>query len=250
MTSTVRFARAILFAFLTVTGACGKGGIEWGEVSYVRASEKTEEPKLADAIPRGCRTSIRSALIPGGEIAVWWEIRQDSSAILHAARRNATTWGPPMTIDSLDRGRRGCDRPAPAIAADSTTRSVHIAYFLEPEDGAGVFFAHSMDDGGLFHAPVSIVYGRRPAVVSVAARKEKVAVAYEEPNAARPQVHVALSASMGHIFEKRIGLSGANVQATRPRVNFRGERIEVSWVEPGATTEAPVRRATRAGDWK
>ena len=60
---------------------------------------------------------------------------------------------------------------------------LHLVYFIEAEDGAGVFFAHSMDKGEMFHAPVPVVYGNAPSDASVAGNGDSVVVVFEDPNA-------------------------------------------------------------------
>ncbi len=63
------------------------------------------------------------------------------------------TWGTPVVADSTDRGRSGCERVKPAIAADSTNGYVHIVYSMVAAEGAGVFLTHSMEGGTMFHSP-------------------------------------------------------------------------------------------------
>ena len=236
---------ALVLACLT---ACENPPVSWSEVEHVGSFPGTS-PVFAAPSP-ACPGSGRSARLATSELAVWWEIRADSSAMLRFSRRADGTWSAPVTIDSADRGRRGCARPAPAIAADSATGSVHVAYFLEPAGGAGVFFAHSMDGGELFHDPVPIVFGRRPSQVDVDADGDRVAVAYEEPNAERPQVFVALSATMGHIFEHRAPLSSENVTATGPRVRVTGDSVDVRWRQRSHVSSSEAGAARRAGRWK
>lgn len=163
--------------------------------------------------------------------AAWWQPREDSSATLVVARSNdgGVSWREPVAVDSLDSGRRGCRRPAPAIVADSATGYVHLAYFLDAPEGAGVFFSHSMEGGELFHEPVAIMYGDQPSAAAIAAHGDLVAVAFEEPNASRPQIWVALSGTSGHIFRVRVRVSGTAVAAVHPRVAVRDSLVVVAW---------------------
>jgi hypothetical protein len=160
------------------------------------------------------------------------------------------SWGEPVVADSTDHSVRGCARPAPAIAADSASGYVHLAYFIEPSAGSGIFFAHSMDDGKTFHAPVPIVFGRNPARVSIAAHGDRVAVAYEDPNALLPLIGVALSGTMGHLFERRMDATSENGRAREPVVRVSPDSIRLWWSEysPNPAISA-TRPAYRAGKW-
>src|SRR5512140_1142095 len=83
----------------------------------------------------------------------WWSARPDSSVVLVAQRseNSGATWNPPVVVDARDRGARGCKRPPPDIAYDAVSGYLHLVYFIEAADGKGVFFAHSMDNGAMFH---------------------------------------------------------------------------------------------------
>jgi hypothetical protein len=132
---------------------------------------------------------------------------------------------------------------------DTKTGYVNIVYFLEPATGAGVFFTHSMDESG-FHDPVSIGFGKRPSEVSIAAQGDRVAVAYEEPNAERGEIWLALSTSMGHIFESRVPVSSANELASEPSIRLSGTKLDVQWKELlQADSLARKRTANRTGTW-
>jgi hypothetical protein len=157
-----------------------------------------------------------------------------------------------MLADTTDRGVRGCTRPAPAIAYDADSNWVHLAYFLEPATGAGVYYEHYM--ATMFHAAVPVVYGDRPVAVAVAAAHDTVAVAYEDPNRRVSQVALALSTTSGHLFTIRIPVSGDDVAAHRPTVSLSGDRVAVAWLEtPSRDTDDTAsgtdagRRVTRSG---
>ena len=180
-------------------------------------------------------------------VAVWWVARSDSSARLVSAvsPNDGATWAPAVAVDSGARNTHGCARPPAAVAFDGRTGYVHVAYFLEASEGPGVFFSHSMDEGQLFHAPVPIVYGERPGDVAIAVAGDTVAVAYEDPNAPRPRVALALSRTQGHLFERKgLAASGDDASAESPRVALRGTRLAVAWLERAASgaTTAVVRR--------
>ena len=93
-----------------------------------------------------------------------------------------------------------------------------------------------MDGGASFHSPVAIVYGDGPGRTSVAAAGDVVAVAFEDPNSRTPRIGLALSATMGHIFEERLlPVSDDNGAATHPLVAVQQHRLSVAWQEQGAS---------------
>ena len=193
-------------------------------------------PSPAPALPGACPGSARVAAAAGQERwAAWWAPRPDSSAVLMAARSAdaGASWAQRYVVDSLDRGSRGCQRPAPSIAADSANGYVHVAYALDAPEGAGIFYAHLMDPRAQFEVPAAVVYGERPGATAVASDDQSVVVAYENPNTARPQVGAAVSRTAGHTFEsKAIAVSGTDTDAVTPSVAVRGTRVAVAWMAP------------------
>jgi hypothetical protein len=197
-------------------------------------------PSAAVAGPDVCATLVRYARRSAEEqYAAWWRIRSDGSAALVSARSDdgGVTWAPPVAVDTTDRTTIGCERPAPAIAAPPGSPYVHIAYSLAAPEGTGVFFAHSMDRGALYHAPVAIVYGDRQSATAIAAQGDTVVVAYENPNTTSPEVSLAISRRAGHIFEERLDVSVGAHGAMAPDVALRTPFVAVGWrpVTLGAT---------------
>jgi hypothetical protein len=259
-------ARAALLALLA--SACADAPVEWTATSSssMPASETplTVTPdgaivpdtlaQLAGRItpPPGplCPGSLQLARAGRTLHAVWWAPRADSGALLLSARSTdeGRTWGPAAPVDTLDRGVSGCRRAPPAIAADSASGYVHVAYGMTAPEGPGLFFSHSMDGGALFHSPVPIFYGERLGRVSVAADHDLVAVAFEDPNSRTPRVGLALSRTMGHIFEHRLlPVSDENGAASHPMTAVQGNRIAIAWEQraaalaPSATPALSVR---------
>jgi hypothetical protein len=109
---------------------------------------------------------------------------------------------------------------------------LHLVYFIEASDGAGVFFAHSMDKGGMFHTPVPVVYGNTPSGASVAGIGDSVVVVFEDPNATTPRIGIALSRSAGHMFEQRGQVTPEDVRAVAPWVALDHGKITVWWKTP------------------
>ena len=197
---------------------------------------------LTPPAPAGaCAASVRVAVMgaSGGErYAAWWAPRADSSARLLVARSvdGGRSWGTPEPVDTLDRSSVGCDRPPPAIAADSASGYVHVAYSMRAPEGSGVFFSHSMEHGHMFHSPVAVIYGDALTTVAVAVARDTVAVAYVQPAGTRPALGLALSRTAGHIFEQRLAVP-AGEDASDPAVALSPGHVAVAWVRrtPGAS---------------
>jgi len=197
-----------------------------------------------------CPGSLALARAAGHLFAAWWHARPDSGAVLLAAHTDdgGHHWSASAPVDTTDVGSMGCRRAPPAIAADSASGYVHVAFALVGKEGPGLFFAHSMDGGATFHAAVPIFYGEQLGRSSVAADGDHVVVAFEDPNSRMPRVGLALSSTMGHIFEERIlPISADNGAATHPRAAIRGRRVAVAWDRSPPNDSAAALVAIRTG---
>ena len=201
--------------------------------------------------PDACPGSLVLARAGRRLFGAWWRVRPDSGAVLVAAHSDdgGRVWSAPAPVDTTDRSVTGCRRAPPAIAADSASGYVHIVFSLLGAEGPGLFYAHSMDAGEMFHSAVPIFYGDRLGLASVAADGDVVAVAFEDPNSRAPRIGLALSHTMGHIFEDRLlSISDDdNGIATRPRVAVRGRQIAVAWLRGDPTDDRPDAPAVRTG---
>ena len=242
---------------LALIVACGQSAVSLGDMHYVGTPSIRPNPPVA-VVPNGaCPGSLRTARSGPDVYGAWWEVRDDSSSILMVGRStdDGKSWGQIEPADTTDRSRRGCTRPAPAVTADSTTNYVDIAYFMESSEGPGVFFTHSMDarhigtGDGIFHSPVAVEYGDQPSHVAVAARGNDLVVAYEGPNGDRASVGLALSRTMGHIFEHRLVVSTPDLPARAPLVALRGDSVMVQWRERPDSVQSGGRVAVRSAHW-
>lgn len=263
---------AVLGVVLPLLAGCEAPPIAWEDArpAVTTAGQRSADSALVppttswpgdtgDPSGEACLSSARYARVGAGAAGdsrwyvAWWRARRDGSARLMIARSDdgGAHWNRPASVDTVDVSRLGCSRPAPGITADERGGYVHLAYFMNAPEGAGIFFAHSMDASATFHAPVAVVYGDRPSAASVAASGDTVAVAYLDPNALRPFVALALSYTAGHVFERHaLMVSGSGGAAEEPRVTLRGREIEVSWLarHAGATTpDAPGMTFVRRG---
>lgn len=243
---------------IAALAACAAPAITWDDVQYPGRAVIPTSELTVPATPAGaCPGSVRAAVAAGATYAAWWAVRPDSSAVLMAGRSTdgGHTWPVTVPADTMDRSRRGCARPAPAVSADSATNYLDVAFFLEPADGAGIFFTHTMDathlgtPNAVFHAPVPVMYGEHPARVAVTSRGGDVAVAYEDPNAEQPMVGVALSHTMGHLFAARALASQSELPATDPRVALAPDTVVVQWAERPDSVATGGRIAVRRGRW-
>ncbi|MEO5817170.1 MAG: hypothetical protein ABIT20_18015 [Gemmatimonadaceae bacterium] len=250
-----RTSYLILLALVVVAG-CSPDPVQWTEnrtvggngvaFGLLPADGNVDRLVSSAVLPASaCAGSLRLSTAKGTTYAVWWSPRPDSGARLLSAHTSdgGTTWSAVAPVDTMDRGVSGCRRPAPAIAADSASGYVHVTYGMVAPEGPGLFFSHSMDGGASFHAPVPILYGERLGTTSVAASGDHVVVAFEDPNSATPRIGLALSRTMGHIFEDRLlPVSDDNGTATQPLVAVQGNRITVAWRQRAAANgQAGVR---------
>ena len=243
----------ISLALIVGTVACSKPPVSWGDTARSGAPREPAESVTGVRGPDsdGCPGSIRLAQNGKTYFASWWRVRVDSSVVLVVSRApDGTNWSEPAIVDSTDHGVRGCGRPPAAIAADAASGYVHLAYFIEPRGGGGVFFAHSMDNGETFHAPVPIIYGKNPSRTSVASNGDRVVVAYEDPNSLEPVIGIALSKTTGHIFEKRIVATSDNGRARQPVVRVGQDSVRLWWSEysPNPAVSA-TRPMYKSGKW-
>ena len=241
--------------------ACVGEPVDWGDVAY-RGSQ-LGDPDARSAVfsanlpqvsggANQCLRSIRTTGALPDLFRVWWTSRSDSSVILSMqhSRDGGASWSPPLTVENRDRGRRGCDRPPPGVFYDFVSGYLHIVYFIEAATGAGVFFAHSMDKGAMFHSPVPVVFGNTPSAASVAANGDSVVVVFEDPNATAPRIGIVLSHSAGHIFEARGDATPDDVPAVKPWVTLDHRKITVWWkAGEDVAGNRGDRVGFRAGNW-
>ncbi|HKV50664.1 MAG TPA: sialidase family protein [Gemmatimonadaceae bacterium] len=219
------------------------------------------QPTTSFVAPAGaCAGSMVFAPAGGSDwFVAWWQPRADSSAQLLVSQSidAGASWSAPVAADDRDHQPLGCGRPNAAIVADSPSGYVHLAYFLAPSQGAGVWYVHSQDKGATWHAPVGVFYGDDPARADVAAHGDTVLVAYEYPNADDARVGVALSYTAGHTFLARMAVSPNTERASDPRVAIGRGVAAVGWASgsPNANgragsdfTVVDVARVGRRGD--
>lgn len=278
--------QSLLLPFVLLV-ACDTGPLAWAETMPDESPPATPAlPALATrpADPRGtmCDSSLRVVAIAPGPagatpnqaldhaamghampaapaaaagadsarlVAVWWAVRPDSTAWLLSARGSAggAAWEPAVPVDTMDRGPRGCARPAPSVAWTGENGYVHVAYWLDAPEGAGVFYAHSMLRGRLYDTePQPIAYGPRVSRSAVAARGDTVVVAFEDPNGRAAAMVLALSLTTGHGFvDKSIRASPGDFAAMAPWVAVDSAGVLVRWSEQREGRAVPLRRRGR-----
>lgn len=254
-------ARIPVVLSLFLVASCAKDPVDWGNVAYRRSQLGDPDTRSAimsanlPAIPGAtpCIQSIRAVGAAPDLFRAWWSARADSSVVLSLQHSpdGGGSWGPPVAVDSRDRGRRACNRPAPGIFYDSAGGYVHLVYFIEGSDGAGVFFAHSMDRGGMFHSPVPVVYGGTPSAASVAGHGDSVVVVFEDPNSTTPRIGIVLSHVTGHIFDQRAQVTPDEAPAVSPWVTVNHDTITVWWkVADRSGLSATEEVGYRTGVWR
>ena len=237
--------RTLLAVAVVVLAACDQSPVEWQQprpLSLARASEgvlvfdgsgglatRAPPPFATPVFPSLCAGSVRVGRdTTGAWYAAWWSVRADSTADLVVSySADGRSWAAPATVDTMDVGATGCRRPPPSIYVDGD--NVHVAYAMAAREGPGIFASHSMDRGTMFHSPVPVVYGERIGLTAIAARGNTVAVAYEDPNSDPRRVAVALSRTLGHIFEDREIVSPPTGPAHGPGVAVGDGVVAVTW---------------------
>lgn len=244
----VRTSRLAATFLLLTSVACTPSPVDWSDdpVTTLPAGLAPDSAAAVTPPSAACPGSVRVARAAGTQYAVWWSPRADSTALLASAHTvdEGRTWSAVSPVDTTDRGVTGCRRAPPAIAADSASGYVHVTYGMIAPEGPGLFYAHSMDRGVTFHSPVPILYGERIGLTSVATDGDRVVVAFEDPNSSTPRIGLALSRTMGHIFEDRIvPVSNDHGAASRPRVAVSGRTIQLAWLQQASPGERAVLRA-------
>ena len=259
-------ARIVRDAFIAwaVVG-CADSSVAWNEIRAVKGpaagtlsadgtfkadSLATLASRVAPPESNVCPGSLVLAHSGRRLYAAWWRVRPDSGALLRAAHSEdgGHAWSPPTSVDSTDQSVSGCNRTPPGIAADSASGYVHVVFALLGREGPGLFYAHSMDAGATFHSAVPIFYGDRLGRATVAADGDAVAVAFEDPNSRSLRVGLALSRTMGHIFEERLlPISDDNEIASRPIVAVKGKQLAVAWLRGDPSDDRPDALAVRTG---
>src|SRR6266550_1404533 len=136
-----RARKALLPAALVLLG-CVNEPVEWGNVAYrqsqlgdpdARSAMMSANLPATAGAPAPCIRSIRRAGNTRELFRAWWSSRPDSSVVLWMQRSGdqGRSWDPPVEVEPRDRGRRGCDRPAPGIFFDPASGYVHLVYFIE-----------------------------------------------------------------------------------------------------------------------
>lgn len=207
-------------------------------------------PRLVeDDVPRitlgsgACPSSIVGTAAAGGErYAAWFVERADGSVMLVVARSSdaGATWSAPVVAEDRDRGTRACDRPPPAISADTGNNYVHLAYYIEPREGAGVWYTHSMERGMIWHQTIGILYGEDPVHTSVASAADTVLVAYEHPGSGNRRIGLAISREAGHTFDERLRVVHATGTVHDPRVAISDGVVALAWSEDGEASDSSV----------
>jgi hypothetical protein len=268
----MNWSRAVTRSAVVLMTACAQEPIEWQAASDIDGTigattrlviDQDGPPRFVeDRVPTvplptaACAGSVVVARARGDEwYAGWFLARFDSSVVLQVARSTdgGSTWSTPVVADGRDRGQRGCSRPRPALTADSTTAYVHAAYFIEPIEGAGVWYTHSMEQGKLWHQTIGVLYGDEPAAASIASSGDTVLVAYEHPASGGSRLGLAISREAGHTFAERLRVVRASGTVRQPRVAFGAGRVALAWLEqPRTVADATpvVRTRVQLGRWR
>ncbi len=203
-----------------------------------------------------CEGSIAYAHVAGREaFAAWWMALPESTVTLVVQRTldDGQSWSAPEIVDQRDAGHSGCGRPAPAVAADSATGYLLIAYSSAPKAGTAVWFSHAMpmvingERTLMWHAPVPVVFGDRLVNASVAGVGDTVVVAYAYPSGPPTRVGLAVSRTAGHLFTEHMALAASGSSLAEPHVALRNRLLTLVWRSTTLTPDSTVSWMIRAG---
>src|ERR1700681_1203468 len=122
--------------------ACVQEPVAWGDVSYrgsqlgdpdTRSAMLSANLPVVDGAAAHCLRSIRTASAGSDLFRAWWTSRADGGVVLSMQRSTdgGSTWQPRVTVETRDRGRRGCERPAPGMFYEPRRAYLHLLYFVE-----------------------------------------------------------------------------------------------------------------------
>jgi hypothetical protein len=253
-----------MIGVLLLITSCVPEPIEWDTPRAVPDTLRatTSLTINADGSPRLVEERVPSLTLPSGACgaslvatrgrsgewyAAWFVPRPNSGVALAVAHStdDGATWGAPVIVDDRDRGRRGCQRPPPALVASAVSDYVHVAYYLEPPQGAGVWYTHSMDRGHVWHQTIGVLYGDAPARTSVASAGDTVIVAYEHPGAPGRRLGLAISRQAGHTFDAHLRVVHGSSWVGNPRVAIQRGVVALAWSERPAEPSSRAVRLTR-----
>ncbi len=250
-------------ALAAAAAACDQTPIAWKDPVELRGSDTLGRltvdasgnasvkaaPNSSDLSPSAanattCPASVRTVKGTVHQFVAWWGMRRDSGATLFvsSAAGSPPVWAKPLAVDTTDMSDTGCDRPPPSVTIVGD--DVFVAYSLHAPEGRGVFFAHTM--GGMVHEPVPVVYGERVVATAIAAKDDRVVVAYEEPNGTHHRIDVAISETQGHSFGWHVPASRSVDAARMPDVALAGSELAVSWLAEGRA-DSVTGRVVRVG---
>ena len=235
---TAHPTRTLPFVAFALAVACAPEPVKWTKLSTDAPTTSTSPahaiPGNFQLPPNACPNSLAVVQMSATEIhATWWQSDSSGQIQLAVARTSdaGANWSTQMIAHAQGRAGFPCSYPPPAVDADSATGYVHLAYFLQAKEGAGVWYTHSMDRGRSWHAATALIFGDAPARSSVASDGWLLAVAYEAPYEPSRQIWLALSPDAGHTFERGVSVTQGSMLAANPRVSLEDRSISVTWTE-------------------
>jgi hypothetical protein len=179
--------------------------------------------------------------------AAWWHLNAYGYADLMLARSDdGIRWNAPEIMGGAVGTERACSRPLPAIAVDSTTGAVYLAWHGMSQWGPGMLFAEVPTKG---RAPFAVrIDSMEPVmrVASVAAFRDTVAVLWEASSEEGSELRLAISMRAGHIPMARATVRSRDTRVFAPLVSVRDGRVAMAWNE-ARRGDAPPSAAARVG---
>jgi hypothetical protein len=140
-------------------------------------------------------------------------------------------WNKPEIMGGAVGTERSCSRPLPAIAVDSTTGAVYLAWHGMSQWGPGILFAEAPTKG---RNPFAVRIDSLEPVMrmaAVAAHRDTVAVLWEAPTESGGELRLAISMRAGHIPMARATVRSRETRVYAPLVAVRDGRVAMAWNE-------------------
>lgn len=179
-------------------------------------------------------------------VAAWWSAVVGGEPVVRAAwsPNGGIDWGDPVTIGLAAPASGGCRKPAPGVAVDRSTGSVHVVFAGQVGDNSAIVITRVQIGREPRSVELSAAAGAGRA--AVAASGDTVVVAYELGGVGRGTIWLAISHGSGHIPLVVGPVNDGDNAPFAPLVAIRDGQVAVAWNEARSGSDGPY-VVTRVG---